>query len=112
MLPWPPINAHLCLKRDRNGGDKVLPSKSLELGQVTPSSEDSNHQGEGPEVSSVTFDLITASTPNQRHSGKSRWAERGDFTFPNTHILASDHEQQVSSNWALGDDTAILGRKL
>lgn len=99
-----PISA---LKRGGNGRDKALPSKSSEVGQV-----DSNHQGTGPEVPSVTFNLTRASTPNRRHSRRSRWAERGGCTFPNMHILASDHEQYVSSNWAHGDDTAILGRKL
>lgn len=93
LLLWPTINAHLCLKRYRNGRDKALPSKSSELGQV-----DSNHQGEGPEVPSVTFDLTRVSIPNRRHSRRSRWAERGGCTFPNTHILASDHDQYVSSN--------------
>lgn len=72
----------------------------------------SDQQGEGPvKVAVVTFDL-TMTTPNERHIRRSRWAEEGGGTFSNTHILASDHQQLVSSNWAHGDDTAILDRKL
>jgi len=61
-------------------GDKIL--------------EKSHLQGEDPEKAvTVTLNLSRAFTPNQRYSRRSRWAERGDFIFPNTHSLASDHQQ-------------------
>lgn len=93
LPPWPLVNAHLCLHRDRNGRDGALPSKSLELGRKMRSLEASDQQGQGPEkAAAVSLHLARASPSSQRRSRRSRRAERGGCAFPDTHVLALDHQ--------------------